>query len=262
MIVIPMVGRSRRFLDAGYSQPKYRLDLLGVSVFSLAVGSFREAAMSEDLLIVCLEEDHAANFARAELQRIGMDRGRVVELPKMTAGQADTVSQGLAKAAVADNEPIVIFNIDTFRPNFRYPSGFDVRKVDGYLECFIGSGANWSNVVTAAPDSDRVIRTSEKKQESDLCCTGLYHFGRADAFERAYRAECALQASMPASKSNELFVAPIYNHLIAQGADIRVQRIALDEVIFCGVPVEYRSLVDQPSDRLRRHAVSLSGKAD
>jgi len=257
MIVIPMVGRSRRFFEAGYTEPKYRLRLVGQSVFALAVGSFQSIAQHEDLLIVCLKQDQVAEFAHAELARIGIPRGRVVELPKMTAGQADTVSQGLAAAGVADHEPVLIFNIDTFRPGFRYPTAFDVKKVDGYLECFIGSGANWSNAVPASAGSDRVIRTSEKKQESAFCCTGLYHFGQAAAFERAYAAERAAH-QQGEGQANELYVAPIYNHLIAQGADIRLEVISLSQVVFCGVPSEYESLRDQPSLALHDHALQLT----
>ncbi|AXQ29911.1 capsular biosynthesis protein [Solimonas sp. K1W22B-7] len=257
MIVIPMVGRSRRFLDAGYTVPKYRLELQGSSVFALAVGSFLEVARDEDLVVVCLRDDGAAAFARTELDRLGMGRGRVVELPAMTLGQADTVNQGLAAASVSDQEPVVIFNVDTFRPGFRYPAGFDVRKVDGYLECFIGSGANWSNAVPTAPGSDRVIRTSEKKQESEYCCTGLYHFGSAAVFRRAYAAEVALHAAAGGSGKGELYVAPIYNHLIAGGGDIRLEIVPVQDVIFCGVPSEYVALQNTPPSALVRHAAQL-----
>lgn len=257
MIVIPMVGRSRRFFEAGYAQPKYRLELAGQSVFALAVGSFKAIAQHEDLLIVCLAQDQVAEFARAELARIGIHRGRVVELPKMTAGQADTVSQGLAAVGVADDEPVLIFNIDTFRPGFRYPAAFDVKAVDGYLECFIGSGANWSNAVPAAPGSNRVIRTSEKRQESEFCCTGLYYFSTAAAFERAYRTECEAHRQ-GGGQASELYVAPIYNHLIEQGADIRLEVVPLSQVLFCGVPAEFEALRDQPPMALTAHAAQLA----
>lgn len=260
MIVIPMVGRSRRFLDAGYPVPKYRLELEGCSVFALAVGSFREAAREEDLVVVCLREDGAADFARSELERLGMPRGKVVELPAMTLGQADTVSQGLDVVGAPDNERVVIFNVDTFRPDFRYPSSFDVGRVDGYLECFIGAGANWSNAVPAAPDSNRVIRTSEKQQESEYCCTGLYHFGSTEAFRRAYAAEVRQRAAGSAGKASELYVAPIYNHLIADGGDIRLEVVPVEEVIFCGVPSEYVALQNTPPSELLRHARSLAGQ--
>lgn len=256
MIVIPMVGRSRRFFEAGYTQPKYRLQLAGQSVFALAVGSFKAVAEHEDLLIVCLAEDQVADFAREELMRIGMHRGRVLELPKMTAGQADSVSQGLVAVGAPEKEPVVIFNIDTFRPGFRYPTAFDVKAVDGYLECFIGSGANWSNAVPAASGSSKVIRTSEKKQESEFCCTGLYHFGSAAAFERAYRAECEAHRQ-GAGEANELYVAPIYNHLIAEGADIRLDVVSLAQVVFCGVPAEYQALLEHPPGVLLQHAAVL-----
>lgn len=249
-----MVGRSRRFLDAGYPVPKYKLELQGCSVFSLAVGSFLDLAAKEDLVVVCLRGDGAAAFARSELDGMGLHRARVVELPAMTSGQADTVNQGLALANVPDHEPVVIFNVDTFRPGFRYPKGFDLRQVDGYLECFIGSGANWSNAVPLVPGSDRVARTSEKKQESKYCCTGLYHFGSANSFRRAYAAEMDLHSADGDGKKSEMYVAPIYNHLIAEGGDIRINVVEVRDVLFCGVPAEYVELRDKPSPELLAHA--------
>ena len=41
----------------------------------------------------------------------------------------------------------------------------------------------------------------------------------------------------------ELYVAPLYNHLIAAGQDIRFTEIAPDEVIFCGIPAEYEAFL-------------------
>jgi len=257
MIVIPMVGRSRRFFEAGYTMPKYRLPLGGKSVFALSVGSFKQVAEREEVLIVCLREDNAADFARRELDHLEIARSRVVELPCMTAGQADTVSQGISASGASAEESVLIFNIDTFRPGFDYPRTFASEGIDGYLECFIGSGPNWSNAVPAGPGSNRVVRTSEKRQESEYCCTGLYYFRRAGDFDRAYQAELAVHARGLA-QTNELYVAPIYNHLIAEGADIRVDVVSPQQVIFCGVPSEYQSLLQSPPLELQQYLANLA----
>ena len=42
-----------------------------------------------------------------------------------------------------------------------------------------------------------------------------------------------------------LDVAPLYNHLIAEGRAIGFEVIGRDEVIFCGVPAEYEALLAQ-----------------
>ncbi|MGE0714170.1 MAG: glycosyltransferase family 2 protein [Alphaproteobacteria bacterium] len=240
MIVIPMAGLSRRFADAGYSRPKYMLDLRGRSVFAHAVGSFRTYFASEPFLLIVRDVAGTPDFVRAECRALGIRAADVVTLDEPTRGQAETVALGLEAAAVPAGEPVTVFNIDTFRPGFRFPA-FD-RTVDGWLEVFPGSGLNWS-YVRPMPGSDRVVQTTEKVPISDLCCTGMYHFGSAGLFRETYDAYAADAADGP----TELYVAPMYNLAIAGGADIRYARIDPGEVIFCGVPAEYEALLREPA---------------
>jgi len=58
------------------------------------------------------------------------------------------------------------------------------------------------------------------------------------------------QAAWPAERlqGSELYVAPLYNTLIAAGADIRFHRIAHEAVVFCSVPEEYDAFLKVPAD--------------
>jgi len=251
MIVIPMVGRSRRFLDAGYPVPKHQLMLWGRTVFAHAVSSFSGFFEQEEILIVSLRQDGLSAFVSREMHELGVRLWRLVELPQMTLGQADTVMQGLQHASAAADQPITIFNIDTFRPGFEYPTNFDVTTVDGYLECFEGTGANWSNVIPSEAGDCHVQRTSEKMQDSQYCCTGLYYFRRAgDMIEACVE---ALEGRERTGSAGEVFVAPLYNSLISNGMDIRFSIVQIAEIVFCGVPEEYEALklVAAPSNPLR-----------
>jgi hypothetical protein len=230
LIVIPMAGRSQRFFDAGYTRPKYELELGGRSVFAHAVGSFE--AQFAALPFLFIAQADAEPFVRAEAQSLGIAEFAVVALPGPTAGQSETVELGLDAAGW--DGALTIFNIDTFRPGFAFP-GSPLDDADGWLEVFRGSGANWS-YVRPAPDGPWALETAEKRPISDLCCTGLYHFARAADFRRALAAERATP------QAPELYVAPLYNHLIAEGARIGWRLITPDEVIFCGTPAEYEGL--------------------
>jgi len=234
MIVIPMAGRSQRFLDAGYDRPKHMLPLQGRSVFAHAVGSFEAEFARTPFLIVAAAE--AVRFVRAECAALGLDDVAVVALDGPTAGQAETVELGLSGASVAPGTPITIFNIDTFRPGFRFPGGA-LEGLDGWLEVFRGEGANWSYVKPAPGPEPIALETAEKRPISDLCCTGLYHFARAGDFTEALAAERA------APQAPELYVAPLYNHLIRRGGRIGYSLIGRDEVVFCGTPAEYEALL-------------------
>jgi hypothetical protein len=195
------------------------------------VGSFQAAFATTPFLFIAAAEADA--FVRHEASALGVADFDVVTLAAPTAGQAETVERGLDALGWAG--PLTIFNIDTFRPRFAFP-GEPLAAADGWLEVFRGSGANWSYVKPAPGAEPWALETAEKQPISDLCCTGLYHFARADDFRAALAAERA------APQAAELYVAPLYNHLIRQGGRIGWRLIAPDEVIFCGTPAEYEAL--------------------
>lgn len=234
MIVIPMAGRSQRFRDAGYEQPKFMLPLSGASVFDHAVGSFERYFADTSFLFIVVGEEAAAFVARS-CERLGLERAEVVTLSAPTGGQAETVIRGLDRANVANDTPLTIFNIDTFRPGYVAPGAW-FEGLDGWLEVFRGEGDNWSYVGPARGDVPLVLETAEKRPISDLCCTGLYHFARAGDLRAAFAAE------LRNPQGRELYVAPLYNHLIGFGARIGYSLIQRDEVVFCGTPAEYETL--------------------
>lgn len=236
MIVIPMAGLSRRFTKAGYSVPKFMLPLHGRSTFAHAVASFRAYFSSTPFLFVALGDSETESFVRRECAALGVASAAMVLLDRPTAGQAETVELGLARAGVGDATALTIFNIDTFRPNFAFPDFSQWGHSDGYLEVFRGSGANWSYVGPAAGDEPLAVATTEKVPISDLCCTGLYHFARAGDF----RASLAAERLSPSA--GELYVAPLYNHLIRRGLRIHYAIVPRGEVLFCGIPAEYDAL--------------------
>lgn len=238
MIVVPMAGLSRRFTEAGYTIPKYMLPAHGKTLFDHAVESFAALFDSESFLFICRDVADTPAFVDASCRKLGIRSNRCVVLDHPTCGQAETVAIGLKRSAVAGNVPVTIFNIDTFRPGYAYPAEV---AADGYLEVFRGEGANWSYVRPAADGSGKVLETTEKVPISDLCCTGLYHFRSADLYLSTFEDFAAEEA--PKLGLTELYVAPMYNQLIRAGADIRYHLIANDEVIFCGVPVEYNAFL-------------------
>jgi hypothetical protein len=237
MIVIPMAGLSKRFAEAGYSRPKYMLPLAGKSVFDHAVESFRSLFDQEQFLFIVRDIENSPAFVEGSCATLGLRNAQIAMLEAPTAGQAETVELGLRVAANDGDVPLTIFNIDTFRPNFRFPTDTWFRNSDGYLEVFRGEGANWSYVRPSANEPNLALETAEKRPISDLCCTGLYHFAKTSQFLAAV----AEEHRNPSSR--ELYVAPLYNHLIGKGARIHYQLIQPEEVVFCGVPAEYRRLL-------------------
>lgn len=235
MIVIPMAGLSRRFREAGYDRPKYMLPVGDTTLFAVSVESFAAYFTQETFLFVYRDINDTDAFVRDEAARIGITHARFVPLDSPTDGQAQTVAIGVERGEVSPDEPITIFNIDTIRPHFRFPATNRVLDCAGYLEVFRGSGSNWSFVGPDTDDPGRVARTTEKDPISNLCSTGLYHFGAARYFSQAY---ADARAANDRTR-DEYYVAPLYNRLIAQGLEVRYDVIDRDAVTFAGVPSEY-----------------------
>ncbi len=232
-----MAGLSARFFDAGYDKPKYMLPGHGQPLFDHAVFSFQDYFKTLPFIFIVRDIHNTPSFVRERCAQLEINDYSIVVLQEETRGQAETVFLGLEH--VNESEPLTVFNVDTFRPGFILP---DVSThADGYLEVFKGEGKNWSYAKPASATSDRVIETAEKNPISDLCSTGLYHFSETKSFKTAYEIERRKPDSERRNK--ELYVAPLYNHLIQRGQDIRYHLIAKDEVIFCGVPKEYEDFL-------------------
>ena len=238
MIVIPMAGLSSRFQKAGYDVPTYMLHLTdGRSTFAHAIASFASCFATHPFLFIARDIYDTAAFVNREVANLGIAHARTLLLDRPTAGQAETVELGLRAIAHTDVEPVTIFNIDTFRPGFAFPPAEWFARSDGYLEVFTGTGTNWSFVRASGGSEPLVVETAEKRPISELCCTGLYHFARVVDFMRALDAERA------SPSGPELYVAPIYNHLIRAGKRIHYSVIESSDVVFCGVPQEYEDLL-------------------
>ncbi|ERS88670.1 hypothetical protein Q672_00325 [Marinobacter sp. EVN1] len=240
MIVIPMAGLSSRFFKAGYDKPKYMLEAHGKTLFAHSVLSFAKYFSNEHFVFVVRNVFDTPRFVAKGAEALGIKSYEVIVLDQETQGQAETVYLALKQVKV-DEEPLTIFNIDTFRPGFTFPD--ESRKGAGYLEVFQGPGEHWSFAEPAYPDSSLVKRTTEKIRISDLCSTGLYYFSKTSHFIESFEAYCRIPKSE--WPKGELYIAPLYNQLIEHGHAIHYHLIERGDVIFCGTPEEYTEFLEQ-----------------
>ena len=241
MIVIPMAGQSSRFKKEGYKLPKYMLEAKGKTLFYRSVESFRQYFDQEFFLFITLNTITIKNFVKNECEALKIKNYRIITLEKLTNGQAETVYMGLKEAELHDVDKTYIFNIDTFRPGFTKPVGLDIDYIDGYLETFIGSGPNWSNILPQEKDCSKVKLTAEKQEISKYCCTGLYYWKSSKVFCDIY--EKTLNEGAGNLQGGEFYIAPMYNLLIEGGGDVRYNVISNDDIIFCGTPCEYEKFI-------------------
>ena len=229
--VITMAGFGRRFADAGYSVPKYRIGVHGRSLFQwsmLSLRSFVQAGAS--FVFVVRAADAASDFIRDEAKSLGISDVGIVELSAPTDGQATTALA--AQNAVSDrSSPMLIYNIDTFV----YPLAMTPAHArgDGWIPCFRAEGDAWS--FAAADGAGRVFEVREKRRISPYATVGLYWFSSFALYADAYQRYYAHAANI---ENGERYVAPIYNALIAERRAVYISLIEPRAVVPLGVPTD------------------------
>jgi len=241
MIVIPMLGKSSRFFDSGYSLPKYQLPIGSKTLFELSVRSFERLFLNTPFIFLVRSDFGAKEFVSRELVKLGIKDCRVIEFATETRGQADSVWLGTAD--YHDDNPLIVFNIDTIRDGFTLPDAANFG--DGFLEVFKGEGEGWSFIKTGNDGS--VTETAEKIRISDMCSNGLYGFRRLGDFRSSFRQYDALNISV----NGELYIAPLYNLLIAKGMNIRYREVDHSKMHHCGTPQDYEAFIHPSLLRLK-----------
>lgn len=245
MFVFPMAGQSSRFTQAGYSKPKFMLKVGDETVFDRAIGGFRRYFQDEAFCFIFIagQVDPRLIEERCALAGIPLSRVQTVALPAPTDGQARTVAEGVRQIGVALDEPLTIFNIDTFYIDFVHPHFADRENDDGYLDVFVAEGTHWSFVEPETRDDSTGIvrRVTEKDRISDLCSTGLYHFRSAERFLKVFDEAAHLPAAQ--LQGGERYIAPLYQRLIDHGGTVHYRIIPAQQVAFCGTPTEYRDFL-------------------
>ncbi|HEY0941156.1 MAG TPA: glycosyltransferase family 2 protein [Steroidobacter sp.] len=230
-VVITMAGFGRRFLDAGYTVPKYRIVVHGRSLFAWSMLSLRSfIEQGAPFTFVVRGADQAEDFIRSEARALGIVSLGLVQLDTPTDGQA--TSAMLARPAIEEpRAPMLIYNIDTFV----HPDALPAHAVRGagWIPCFEAKGDAWS--FAAADQQGRVTEVREKQRISRHATIGLYYFSSFERYAEIYACHYADRTRM---EKGEAYVAPMYNTLIAQGDEVFIHDVPVQAVIPLGVPEE------------------------
>jgi dTDP-glucose pyrophosphorylase len=212
---MPMAGRGSRFAKVGIPTPKPLIDVLGKPMYAWATDSL-PLSLCKQLIFISLREHLDETPLLSDIKsRYGRYSPIILPLDHVTDGQACTVL--VAKELIDNEQPLIIFNADTFcRTSLDVNLKQMPSSVAGLLGVFRAPGDRWSFART--DPNGRVVETAEKRRISDLACTGLYHFSRGKDFVRYAQATIAANDRV----NGEFYVAPVYNRMIADGMDIRV----------------------------------------
>ena len=224
MIVIPIVGNSKRFFEVGYNQVKYKLPLKNNKTVFENILTY--VPNDQKLLIICNKKFKDSKFLRELCVKLSFDTFEVIEIGD-TDGQLTSVELGIAKSSFNDDEELWIYNGDTVR---KIPFVFDFEG-DAMIEVFSEQGDHWSFV----DQIGRVQKIEEKVRISNFCCSGLYGFKSLSQF--------FYYSKLTDKEKGERYVAPIYKKMINDGKIVTSFLNNRKNFMLCGTPEEYEKSI-------------------
>lgn len=233
-----MAGAGSRFTKAGYTRPKYEIEVLGRPLFDwsmLSLQAFSEAGWHFHFTA---RDVDAPTYIVGRCAALGISDYQVDLVVELTDGQA-TTAMSMAEAA-DPNAPFAIYNIDTYvAPGAMAPPLGD--GLVGWIPCFPAPGDGWS--FARCNESGRVVELREKKRISDHATVGLYWFASAASYVEAYRSYYSDEKNL---EKGERYVAPLYNHLIDAGERVEIAELALSDVGMLGTPDQVSEFASKP----------------
>lgn len=235
-VVITMAGRGSRFIKQGYTQPKHEIMAGDHSLFSWAIGSLQNF-FDETFLFIVRKGCYSPEYLIEEIVRLGIRSYDIIELEEVTKGQADTVIQ--AAELVDEEEDILIYNIDTtIKPEYLVKE--DIVQSDGSVPLFEAEGTHWS-FAKLDEAQKRITEMAEKRPISSWGSVGLYYFRRWQDFSAAFE----VMADQLLTEYGEIYIAPLYNHLIEQGKTICPVFLPQNSYAALGTPEELETFINQ-----------------
>ncbi|MCA8900561.1 MAG: glycosyltransferase family 2 protein [Hyphomonas sp.] len=230
-VVITMAGLGSRFRKVGYQVPKYRILARGRSLFDWSMESLRSFIdEGAHFIFVMREEDASADFVRDRAAALGIASCAIVEIDALTDGQATTAL--LAAPEISDPDaPFLIYNIDTHVDPSALPAS--AVRGEGWIPCFAAEGDAWSFV--ALGTDGRACEVREKTRISPHATIGLYYFASFSLYRSLYD-ETYTEGGL--LEAGERYVAPMYNALIARGADVFIHDVPPGAFAPLGTPDE------------------------
>lgn len=228
-IVLPMAGHGSRFAGAGYTDPKPLIPVAGRPMVEVVIANLRPSRPHR-YIFLC-QQAHLERYGlRERLQAIAPGCA-IIALDRVTEGAACTVL--LARGLIDNSDPLMIANCDQY-VDLRiddYLDSMDQRGLDGLIMTMTADHPKWSYVRFGADGA--IVEVVEKVVASDEATVGIYNYARGADFVAAADAMIANNERV----NGEFYVAPAYNHMIAQGARLGIYNIGSDRAGMYGLGV-------------------------
>jgi dTDP-glucose pyrophosphorylase len=221
-ILFPMAGRGSRFATQGFAQPKPMIPTLGRPMIAVVLECYpRDASF-----VFVIREEHEA-CGLADVLRAARPNADIVTTSLETQGPVATAL--LARDLIDDEEDLLVADCDSYLVwPFEWIWNWMIdRGADGGVTVRRSSDPACS--YATIDDFGWVTETREKDPFTPFSTTGPYWWRRGCDFVAAADA-----AGPSDAVGGELYVCPLYNHLLRSGG--RVLAYFLSEFWSLGTP--------------------------
>lgn len=232
-IVITMAGEGSRFRKAGFTIPKYEIEVNGKSLFEWSLLSLKNFFQYEFIFVV-RSDFSGQDFVTKMITKLKIKKFSFYVLNKLTSGQAESLYWAMKNTP---DSKILVSNIDTaIQPRAIHPERINAKY---WWVTADMSGDNWS--YAQMDKQSKLIKTSEKRRISNYSSLGIYYFHSSKEFVKLYD-----EHSETVKKDwNETYIAPFYNYIDRNEFDIL--HLSKNYVYCLGTPEE----VDANRNRLQ-----------
>jgi NDP-sugar pyrophosphorylase family protein len=215
-ICIPMAGEGKRFIEAGYKEPKPFIPIHGKSMIHHIIENL-DFSMFRMNFIFIVQEEHCQKFnfeeniLKALYESHGLDvekNAEIIKINYITEGAACTVLK--ARKLINNDTPLLIANSDQLIDwsITLFNKSIEITNADACIPVFHNTHPKWSY---AELDNDGyVIRVKEKEPISTYATAGIYWFRKGNDF--VWGADEMIHKNLRVN--NEFYVCPVFNELI------------------------------------------------
>ena len=249
-LVIPAAGLGSRFRAVGIKTPKPLIPVLGIPMIGWVIANFQLKSQDE-IWIITRKEDHIPQNMESFVSKIS-NSINFIELDTLTDGAATTLQRALDKIPAdeavlsANSDQFVSSDISEFVEMVRTGNG------EGQILTMNASDNKWSYIKRNS--GGKVVNVVEKVVVSDEATVGVYGW---KSTKIATESICLMKAA-DLKVNGEFYVAPSYNYLIEEGADISTYNVGDVEtgVHGLGTPEDLELFLNNPNIELYKKLVT------
>lgn len=227
-VVIPAAGNGQRFKDAGYTDPKPMIDVLGKPMIDRVMESITAGYEGEYAAQIIVRKEHKVKHPA------------VVELDSPTQGAVDTLLSAKASTMQAPGDSLLVANCDQYLSDFNLQDAInEADGYDGFILTFKSGNPHHSYVVT---DENGVITEIKEKQViSNQAVFGVYYFSEVDPFMQS----CLDVVESGEKFNNEFYVSTALANMIERGFKLKAIKVSSEQKHILGTPEELEQFLSR-----------------